>query len=109
MAIAWLLLTGSSCALAHAHLTHSSPADGEALPLAPHALELRFSEAAQLTALWIQKAGEPRQKLGPYPTQSQEHLRVGLPPLTPGKYVVSWRALSADGHVAEGQLHFTID
>ena len=35
VAIAWLLLTGSSCALAHAHLTHSAPAEGAHLAAAP--------------------------------------------------------------------------
>jgi methionine-rich copper-binding protein CopC len=109
VAIAWLLLTGSSCALAHAHLTHSSPADGEALPLAPHALELQFSEGAQLTALWIQKAGEAKQKLGPYPNKPQDQLSIALPPLGAGTYVISWRVLGSDGHVVPGQLHFTIN
>ena len=108
-AIAWLLLTGSSCALAHAHLTHSAPADGAHLATAPSVLELHFSEAAQLTALWIQKTGSDRHKLGPLPAKPADLISVALPQLAPGAYLVTWRVLGSDGHVAPGQLHFSID
>jgi methionine-rich copper-binding protein CopC len=107
-AIAWLLLTGSSCALAHAHLTHSAPADGAHLASTPSALELQFSEAAQLTALWIQKTGSDPQKLGPLPAKAADRIRIALPQLAPGEYLVTWRVLGSDGHVAPGQLHFSI-
>jgi methionine-rich copper-binding protein CopC len=109
VAIAWLLLTGSSCALAHAHLTHSAPAEGAHLSAAPAVLQLHFSEGAQLTALWIQRAGSPQQKLAPQPAKPQDTITVSLPPLDPGQYLVSWRVLGSDGHVAPGQLHFTVD
>ena len=108
-AIAWLLLTGSSAALAHAHLAHSAPADGAHLSVSPSVLELQFSEGAQLTALWIQKAGAERQKLGPLPGKPTERISIALPRLVPGQYLVSWRVLGSDGHVAPGQLHFSID
>lgn len=109
VAIASLLLTGSSGAFAHAHLTHSAPAEGAHLAAAPRVLELHFSEGAQLTALWIQKAGEARQKLAPLPDQPATQISVALPQLAPGQYLVSWRALGSDGHVAPGQLHFSIN
>lgn len=107
-ALAWLLFTGSSCALAHAHLTHSSPAEGAHLATSPAVLELHFSEGAQLTALWIQKAGAERQKLGPLPDKPADQIRMALPSLAPGQYLISWRVLGSDGHVAPGQLHFSI-
>jgi methionine-rich copper-binding protein CopC len=108
VAIAWLLLTGSSYALAHAHLTQSSPAEGAHLSSAPAVLELHFSEGAQLTALWIQKTGSTRQKLAPLPQKSQDQITVGLPPLGAGEYLVTWRVLASDGHIGQGQLRFTI-
>ncbi len=109
LAIAWLLLTGSSCALAHAHLARSAPAEGAHLTSAPHLLELHFSEAAQLTALWIQRTGAERVKLGPLPDKASAEVAIPLPPLAPGEYLVSWRVVGSDGHVAPGQLHFSID
>jgi methionine-rich copper-binding protein CopC len=33
---------------------------------------------------------------------------VALPALAPGSYQVSYRALSADGHIVPGQLRFTL-
>ena len=109
VAIAGLLLTGSSCALAHAHLTRSAPADGAHLASAPTVLELHFSEGAQLTALWIQRAGEAKHKLAPTADKPSEQISIALPSLGAGQYVVSWRALGSDGHVAPGELHFVID
>jgi len=32
----------------------------------------------------------------------------GVVALTPGTYVVSWRAASADGHVMPGRIRFTV-
>jgi hypothetical protein len=109
IAIAWLLLTGSSCALAHAHLAHSAPAEGAHLASAPRVLELHFSEAAQLTALWIQKTGAERVKVGPLPDKPAAEVTIPLPQLAPGQYLVSWRVLGSDGHVAPGLLHFSIE
>jgi methionine-rich copper-binding protein CopC len=31
-----------------------------------------------------------------------------LPPLKPGRYTVSFRVLSVDGHVVESRLSFTV-
>ncbi len=95
-------------ALAHAHLERSTPADGSTLSAVPPALEMRFSEPARLTALWIQRGQEPRQALKSLPTATEKILRVALPTLAPGVYSVTWRVVSADGHIASGAVRFTI-
>jgi methionine-rich copper-binding protein CopC len=102
------LMAAISTALAHAHLLEATPADGSTIRAAPTQLALRFSEEARLTALSIQKIGSDSQKLAPLPQQPHSKIVVPLPVLAPGHYLVSWRALSADGHVAAGQLHFTL-
>ena len=56
-----------------------------------------------------EKSGAGSQKLAPLPQQPQSKIVVPLPALAPGHYLVSWRALSADGHVVAGQLHFTLN
>jgi copper transport protein len=92
---------------AHAHLRHSSPAEGAVLSVAPTQVTLTLSEPARLTAAWIQRGDEPRRKLAP-PQQAAPEVSLALPALVPGEYLVSWRALSADGHVTSGSLHFKL-
>jgi methionine-rich copper-binding protein CopC len=107
----WLLVVwvaGSTCAQAHAHLQASIPREGSTLGTAPAALVLQFSEAARLTALWIEKSGGEKQKLTPLPTEPQSRIAVPLPKLAPGDYVVSWRVLGSDGHVVPGKIRFTL-
>jgi methionine-rich copper-binding protein CopC len=95
-------------AQAHTHLQKSTPAEGSVLMSSPPDIVLKFSEAARLTAAWIQKGTEPKQKLIPLPEKAANEVTVAVPALTPGSYIVSWRAVSADGHVMPGQIHFTI-
>lgn len=101
-----LLLTWSGALLAHAHLKASTPADGSRLSAPPAALVLTFSEPAQLTALSLETPAGT-EKL-PRPQGAQTSVRVPLPPLSPGEYVVHFRTLAADGHVAPGAIRFAI-
>jgi methionine-rich copper-binding protein CopC len=107
VACAVALLFGSGAALAHAHLRASTPAAGAQLTVAPAALTLEFSEPAQLTALSIAKAGEAPLKLAP-PSAPASHVSIALPALTPGTWTVTYRALSADGHLVPGTVSFTL-
>ncbi|HKD54257.1 MAG TPA: copper resistance CopC family protein [Steroidobacteraceae bacterium] len=103
-----LAVAASAVALGHAHLEQSVPADGSVVSRAPTQLVLRFSEPAQLTALAIEKEHGARQKLPAPAGKPQAQIVVPLPTLAPGSYVVSWRAVAADGHVVPGQVHFTL-
>lgn len=105
---AFSLLGGGRQALAHTHLEKSVPANGSVLQAPPESIVLTFAEAARLTALSLQKGSEPAQKLSPLPTAAGRVLSVPVPHLTPGKYVLSWRVVSDDGHVMPGKLSFTI-
>ena len=102
------LIVFAVTAQAHAHLQKSSPADNSVVTTSPPNLVLNFSEAAQLTALSIRKSGDPEQKLQPLPTDAAAQITVPLPRLTSGAYTLSWRVLSADGHVMSGSLRFTL-
>ena len=107
----WLLalsMATTSGALAHAHLKTSVPSDGSILGAAPSELVLEFSEAARLTALWIERSGAEKQKVSPLPQEPRTRIAVPLVKLAPGDYVVSWRVLGADGHVVPGKIRFTL-
>jgi len=110
MAVAFLaFLLQAFPAVAHSPMSSSSPADGEVLAAAPRALEMKFRSEARLVRLTLTGAqsGEV--------TLSKEHLMVEkhrhtvvLPAIAADKYVVRWRALSADGHLVKGSFSFTV-
>ena len=92
---------------AHAHLTAAVPAEGSA-GKAPEHIVLTFSEAARITAMSLQREGEEPRKLTPLPAEMAAHITIPLPKLSAGRYTLSWRAVSDDGHVVPGVLHFTV-
>jgi len=102
------LLVGTPIGLAHTHLEKSVPAEGSTLKAAPSEIVLTFAEPVRVTAFSLHKGTEPAQKLAPLPTASQAEIRMPLPHLAAGAYVVTWRVVSGDGHVMPGKLHFTI-
>ena len=101
-------LLAGTLAQAHAHLHTAVPADGSVISAPPAAVVLSFSEPARLTALWIQKDGGPKQKVGSLPSEPARQISVAMPHLAPGTYVVSWRVVGGDSHVVPGQIRFTL-
>ena len=108
LATALLTLTFSSFAHAHVHLQRSTPADRSVVSASPQKIEMAFSQAVRMTALTLQKAGEESQPLTGWPKESAQLISVPLQALTPGEYVVSWRALGQDNHLMNGTFRFTI-
>ena len=102
------LSTAAVITQAHTHLQNSNPIESSVVGTPPSQVVLTFSEAARVTAAWIQKGEGPKEKLGPLPDESSASVTLPLPSLTPGTYVVSWRAAGDDGHVMPGQVHFTV-
>jgi methionine-rich copper-binding protein CopC len=103
-----LVLAGVALAAhAHAHLKQATPADHSVLSTAPSEVVLQLSEPARLTAVWIQRETDARQRLVA-PQEAKSEIHLPLPTLKPGSYLVSWRALSDDGHVTSGALHFKL-
>jgi len=102
------LLACSALAFAHTHLLKAVPADGSTVTVAPPRFVLTFNEAAKLTALSLQKDAEPAKKIGPLPTTPSAEISIPAPQLVAGKYVLSWRAVSDDGHVMPGKVTFTV-
>ena len=101
------LLLLVAVAHAHAHLTAAVPTEGS-VGEAPEHVVLSFSEAARLTAMTLQREGEEPRKLTPLPADMATRITIPLPKLSPGRYTVSWRVVSDDGHVVPGTLHFTV-
>jgi methionine-rich copper-binding protein CopC len=107
--LAAALLGVSALAQAHTHLKAAQPAEGSVLTAPPANIVLTFSEAARLTALTLQKDGGAEEKLAPLPTAAAAEASVPAGKLAPGKYVLSYRVVSADNHIMAGKIHFTLD
>jgi methionine-rich copper-binding protein CopC len=108
VAVALVLSLAVTVALAHAHLQKAVPANGSTVNASPTNVVLSFSEAAKLTACWIQKEGGPKQKISGLAGAPAQEVSVPVPHLDPGTYVLSWRAVGDDGHVVPGQIQFTV-
>jgi len=108
MLIVLSLLGATAVAHAHAHLVESAPADKSRVA-APAAVELKFNEAVKLTALTLQHGKEAAKPLAPLPAKDSATLKVPLPTLAAGDYVVAWRVAGDDGHIMSGTLAFTVD
>jgi copper resistance protein C len=103
-----LLALTSTAALAHTELETSTPADKAVLDSAPKEIVLTFSEGAKLTAVSIEQRGSKKEEIRPLPTEMSEKFVLAAPTLEPGAYVISWRAVADDMHVASGEISFEI-
>jgi len=106
--VAAFALLAAQHAFAHAQLSSSMPADEAVIDVAPKEVTLHFSEPVRLTALTVGAQGETPRELGPLPGGMSADFAVTMPALEDGRYVVSWRALSADTHVLTGEISFAV-
>lgn len=104
-----LVLLGAPSASAHATLLSTTPADGAVLERAPAEVVLTFNEPVQLIDGSIRLFagdGDPvvldahvsdARVVAPFPGETDE-----------GRYALSYRVVSADGHPISGAISFTI-
>ena len=101
-----------SVAGAHAFLDHAMPAVGSVVRGAPAQIKLWFTqrlEPAFSTMQVLDRSGKRVDKGDPQVDRANaELLLVSVPQLTPGTYRVTWRVLSVDTHVTEGDFTFAV-
>jgi len=99
-------------AAAHAFLDHALPAVGSAVHGPPPQVKLWFTQQLEpaFTSIRVSdQSGKQVDKGDPQVDAGDATLlRVSLPPLGPGTYRVTWRALSVDTHVTEGDFTFEV-
>jgi methionine-rich copper-binding protein CopC len=109
LAVAGLFAAGS--ASAHALLVRAAPAVGATVS-APADVAIVFSEAVEpaFSSITVQDAAGARVDLGQaHVVDGDAHrLAVGLKPLPPGTYAVTWKATSVDTHKTQGRFRFTV-
>ncbi len=105
------LLLSPAPALAHAFLRHASPAVGSTTRTAPKQVAIEFTEDVEprFSSITVQDAAGVRVDEGAaHPQGDDSHLAVGLRPLAPGTYSVSWHVVATDTHRTEGRYSFTV-
>jgi methionine-rich copper-binding protein CopC len=106
------LIVARPAAQAHAFLDHASPAVGSAIPAAPAAIALWFTQNLEPAFCSVTVTNEAGQRVdlgnAQVPQGAPAELQVGLRPLPPGTYTVSWRVVSVDTHPTEGRFQFSI-
>jgi methionine-rich copper-binding protein CopC len=112
VAVAVLPFLGAGAAFAHAQLKLATPAVGTAVDAAPTEVTLNFSEKLENTfsTVIVRDAMGKRVDKGEAHVDKADRtvMKVSLDPLTPGIYIVEWRALTADTHRTEGAFIFRI-
>ncbi|MEP7243499.1 MAG: copper resistance CopC family protein [Gammaproteobacteria bacterium] len=98
----------SLTAHAHSHMEKSDPANGSVLATAPASFTLEFSHPVRVTSVTIQKGEGKSEAVTGAPQEAAAKVTIPAPKLSPGSYVVTWRAVSSDNHISSGKLQFTI-
>ena len=105
-------LVAAAGAQAHAFLDHASPPVGSSVPAAPPVVTLWFTQDLEpaFSTVTVTNAAGQRVDLAnvQIPQDSPAELRIGLKPLAPGTYLVSWHVVSVDTHPTEGTFTFEI-
>ena len=100
-------------ALAHARLTETYPADGDALAEPPEQVQLRFNEPIEAEFDPIKVYGQEGDRVDEedarMSTDDRRLLVADLGELPEGSYTAEWRVASADGHPIDGRYEFAVD
>jgi hypothetical protein len=99
-------------AWAHAFLDHASPAVGSSVPTSPPNVTLWFTQDLEPAFSDVTVTNEAGQRVdlgnAQIPQDSPAELQIGLRPLPPGTYLVSWHVVSVDIHPTEGTFTFEV-
>ena len=111
-AIAATVAVPMGTASAHAVLDSSSPAASTVLETSPAEIRLSFNENVEASLLDIRLFGADQAEVllaaAERTPGDASVVRVDVPALDDGVYVVVWRVMSADGHPATGAFPFEI-
>ena len=106
-----LCLGAGGHALAHAKLVSADPAESKTATPPPSELQLKFSEAIELSFAQVKVTGADGKavKTGRLALDPSDKATLIVPfaaPLADGKYMVSWQVVAGDGHKTKGSYSF---
>ena len=105
------MCASSTDAAAHARLVKSTPAANALLRKAPRRIVLWFNEPPEIAFSTIAVHDEQGNKLTTGAVHTRDSKALEIPLLTalpPGRYRVTYRVLSVDGHVIDASFKFEL-
>jgi len=106
--IALTIIGMPSLLYAHGNLASSAPEDGSRIREVTQ-IQLVFSATVRLEAMRIRNTDGAEVELESTSTDSAITHTISLDePLTPGRYSASWRSISSDSHVVNGEIRFIV-
>ena len=107
-----ILVAGLATVEAHAFLEHADPAVGSSVQTSPSEVQIRFTENIEPVVSSIQvfdASGKEVDKRDLHLDRSDHALlHISLPQLGMGTYKVTWRVVSVDTHVTNGNFTFRV-
>ena len=109
VATAAFALSLAGAAAAHSRPETTAPADGEVVAAAPAVISISFDKPMRVTTIELTGADgeafalERTDEMAPV-----TRFEATPPPLPAGRYTVTWRGLSEDGHAMSGRFSFEI-
>ena len=98
--------------LAHAILVKANPEKESVVTDAPNEVLLTFNEGVGQEFLALAVVDPNGQRVDKHDVHQDftdhANLRASVKPLAPGRYMVRYRVLSADGHVVSGKYFFEV-
>jgi hypothetical protein len=112
LVLGMLAVAAAPSTWAHAFLDHASPAVGSSVPASPPDVTLWFTQDLEPAFSDVTVTNEAGQRVdlgnAHIPQGSPAELQIGLKPLPPGTYTVSWHVVSVDTHPTEGTFTFDV-
>src|SRR6516162_3501898 len=107
-----ILFAGRAALEAHAFLERADPGVGSTIQTSPSEVRIRFTENIEPAVSSIQvfdASGKEVDKRDLHLDRSDHALlHISLPPLGVGTYKVTWRVVSVDTHVTNGDFTFRV-
>tara|TARA_B110000196_G_scaffold318805_1_gene335045 strand:- start:999 stop:1361 length:363 start_codon:yes stop_codon:yes gene_type:complete len=95
-------------AQAHTVLSSSIPAENSVETTTPKNITLEFSTEVRLAGLSVEDGNGKNVDLGATPTTMQQKFAIPASEISPGTYLVKWRAVGADMHIVSGEFQFVV-
>lgn len=103
-----LYLLPATLTFAHAAPVRLDPPSGALVAPGPVTLRLGMTQAVELRFSRVSVRGPDRTWNADLRLEGEQTIAADLPALDPGRYDISWRVLSVDGHLTEGSYYVTV-